>query len=52
MTGAVVDFVEDDEYAVIVEEPPECLVSVLHGLVGVRATQSAKRAVQASAKHC
>ncbi|MNC71361.1 hypothetical protein D3C75_1222720 [compost metagenome] len=51
MAGAVVDLIEDDEYAVVVEEPPESLVPVIHSLIGVRGPHRAEQAVHAPAKH-
>ena len=50
MAGAVVDLIEDDEYAVVVEEPPEPLVPIIHGLIGVRGPHGAKQTVQTLAE--
>ena len=51
MAGAVVDLVKNREYTVVIEESPERLISVFHGLIGERCTNCAELAIQASAEH-
>jgi len=45
MPGAMMNLVEDSEYAVVVEEPPERLVTVIHGLIGIRSPHSTEQSI-------
>ncbi|SUF40699.1 Uncharacterised protein [Pseudomonas aeruginosa] len=51
MPGAMMDLVEDGEDAVVVEEPPELLVTVIHGLIGIRGPHSTEQSIQALAEY-
>ena len=52
MAGAVVNFIEDHEHAVVIKELPETLITVFHGLVGERRPHCAQLAIKASVEHC
>ncbi|MNG05372.1 hypothetical protein D3C84_885590 [compost metagenome] len=51
MAGAVMNFIEDHEHTVVIEKPPEPVISVFHGLIGEGRPHCADLAVQTPAKH-
>ncbi|MNI82573.1 hypothetical protein D3C73_1392990 [compost metagenome] len=47
MAGAVMDFIENCEHSVIVEQPPERCVSIFHSLIRASNADGTDQAIQA-----